>query len=464
MRSVRVLLASLALLLAGKGSPAQATERTETFRTGPVTVAGYQVLQEQAKGGLPKPSQDGFITHMKVDVVDRDGTPVPIRRLMLHHIVFVNAGSKPGEKRDRTCNSLTALDSKTVFGSVPERFYAAGEERAELELPEGYGYRSKGADNWIMSYMLMNHRAKVDTAYIQYTVTFDDSPSLTPADPYWLDVRNCRSDPVYDVPGGGAPGSLDTQRDTWRPPVGGRIVAGGGHVHGGGKELRLSQPGCGDRTLASSKPKWGLPSHPFYNVRPVLHEPGPIEMSSYTTRKGIPVAAGEEIRLSSIYDAERPHTRVMGINVIYFAPDPSVTAPCGPLPGDLRELESDAPGRTAAPRVTVPLTGLDGRGRARTIDRPPGVAVRKGARGASVAVRDLSFSQPNLSVPRGATVRWRFMGPSLHDVTLASGPRGFSSSHLDGGRAYRSKLTTPGTYRLFCSLHPVAMTQRIVVR
>jgi len=274
-----------------------------------------------------------------------------------------------------------------VFGNLPERFYAAGEERAEMDLPEGYGYRSKGADNWIMSYMLMNHRSEAATAYIRYTVTFDDSPSLIPTDPYWLDVRNCRSDPVYDVPGGGAPGSLDTQRDTWRPPVGGRIVAGGGHVHGGGKQLRLSQPGCGDRTLASSEPRWGLRSHPFYNVKPVLHEPGPIYMSSYTTRTGIPVAAGEEIRLSSVYDAERPHTRVMGLNIVYFAPDPSVTAPCGPLPGDLLKHRTDAPGRTATPRVTVPLTGLDGRGRARTIDRPPGRTVRTGSGGARVGVR-----------------------------------------------------------------------------
>jgi plastocyanin len=347
---------------------------------------------------------------------------------------------------------------------VAERFYAAGEERAQMRLPEGYGYRSRARDNWVMSYMVMNHRSQVDTAYIQYTVTFDDSPNLIEADPYWLDVRDCLSDPVYDVPGGGARGSLHTRQVSWRPPVGGRIVAGGGHMHGGGKELRLSQPGCGDRTLARSKPKWGLASHPFYNVRPVLHEPGPIGMSSYTTRTGIPVAAGEEVRLSSIYDAERPHTRVMGINIVYFAADPAVTEACGRLPSDLETVNTDAPGRTVTPRVTVPLTGLDARGRARTIARPPGRTVRVRGAKASVGVRDLSFSTPNLSVARGTTVQWRFGGPSLHDVTLASGPRGFSSPHLDDGRVFRSKLETPGTYKLFCSLHPVAMTQRVIVR
>jgi plastocyanin len=305
-------------------------------------------------------------------------------------------------------------------------------------------------------------RAQTDTAYIQYTVTTDDSPVLQAVDPYWLDVRDCRADPVYDVAGGGARGATDVQAVAWTPSVGGRIVAGGGHLHGGGRELRLSQPSCGDRTLAVSRPTWGLASHPFYNVRPVLHEPGPIAMSRYTTRQGFPVAAGEPVRLSSVYDAQVPHTRVMGIALVYFAPDPTVAAACGPLPTDVQTIGTRARGRTTAPKVTVPLTGLDRRGRAVTIARPPGALRRMGTR-VTVGVRDLSFSARNLSVRRGATIRWRFAGPSLHDVTLASGPRGFSSPHLDRGSFTRA-LDTPGTYRLFCSLHPVAMTQRIVVR
>ncbi len=459
---MRPLLLSLAFLLVAGAAPAAATERTEVFRTGPVTVAGYQVLQNQAMGGLPKPNADGFITGMKVDVVDADGTPVPIQRLMLHHIVFLNAGPKLGDKHDHTCNEITALDSRTKVPAIVERFYAAGEERAVMELPDGYGYRSAAADQWLMTYMLMNHKASVDTAYIQYTVTFDDNPGLTAVDPYWLDVRDCQSDPVYDVPGGGAPGSTDVQKVTWTPKVSGRIVAGGGHVHGGGKELRLSQPTCGNRTLATSKPKWGLASHPFYNVKPVLHEPGPIGMSGYTTQQGFPVAAGEPVELSSIYDAQLPHTRVMGINMVYFAPDASVTARCGPLPTDVRTYLTGEPGRTESPKVTVPLTGLDRRGRAIKISAPPG-RVHRSKGNVAIRVRDLAFSKPNLTVRRGAKISWRFNGPSLHDVTLASGPRGFSSPHLDRG-TFTRKLSTPGTYRLFCSLHPVAMTQRIIVR
>ena len=127
------------------------------------------------------------------------------------------------------------------------------------------------------------------------------------------------------------------------------------------------------------------------------------------------------------------------------------------------QTDGGPPGRSASPVVTVPLTGLDRRGRARTIKAPPGRMKRVGGN-ASVRLRDFAFSLRNLSVPRGSTVRWSFRDDDLHDVTLASGPRGFSSPHHTRGATYEQKLTVPGTYRLFCSLHPVAMTERIVVR
>ena len=60
-------------------------------------------------------------------------------------------------------------------------------------------------------------------------------------------------------------------------------------------------------------------------------------------------------------------------------------------------------------------------------------------------------------------MRWRFGDPTRHDVTLAGGPRAFASPYLRRG-TYRTKLTTPGEYRIFCSLHPVTMSQTIDVR
>jgi plastocyanin len=74
------------------------------------------------------------------------------------------------------------------------------------------------------------------------------------------------------------------------------------------------------------------------------------------------------------------------------------------------------------------------------------------------------FSAGNLSVPAGAMIRWRFDDDVQHNVTVASGPEGFSSDRLSGGATYSKRLTRPGTYSLFCELHPVGMVQRIVVR
>jgi len=83
---------------------------------------------------------------------------------------------------------------------------------------------------------------------------------------------------------------------------------------------------------------------------------------------------------------------------------------------------------------------------------------------ATVGVRNVAFSPRRLSVPAGAIVRWNFRDPIRHDVTLAGGPRAFASAYLRRGASYSTQLTTRGEYRIFCSLHPVTMSQTIVVR
>ena len=55
-------------------------------------------------------------------------------------------------------------------------------------------------------------------------------------------------------------------------------------------------------------------------------------MSAYGDTTGMPVQQGETLRLNSIYDDSQPHVRVMGIMITYFAPNPSVTQNCGPIP------------------------------------------------------------------------------------------------------------------------------------
>src|SRR4051794_10074364 len=345
---------ALAVVASALPGSALASPVTQTFTYGPVAVDGYAVRQ-QATANIPRPEGAGFITHMAADVVDpKTGKQVPINRIMLHHILFLNAGD--GSHR----------------AGVGDAFYGDGEERARLDLPEGYGYPVGANDRWIMVWMLMNHRIDADSVLIRYRVTWDTDTALTPVVPVGFDASHLRQGLVYDVPGGGPPGSTDARTMERPAPLSGRIVAGLGHVHGGAKDLELSEPDCGDRVIYRSSPTWGLASHPFYHVRPVLHEPGPINMTRFTSERGIPIAKGERLRLTSNYDAHLPHTRVMGLMVVYVAPDDSVTQPCGPMPADVRTLRTTTAGRAKPVPFTVPLTGLDAQGRAVTIARPPG--------------------------------------------------------------------------------------------
>ena len=48
-----------------------------------------------------------------------------------------------------------------------------------------------------------------------------------------MDVNNCHADPIYNVRGNGDPGTTDVRSYDLTMPESGRLVAAGGHVHGG---------------------------------------------------------------------------------------------------------------------------------------------------------------------------------------------------------------------------------------
>jgi plastocyanin len=316
---------------------------------------------------------------------------------------------------------------------------------------------------WLMTWMLMNHRKVKDKAFIEWKVTYTTEPQQA-VRLYWMDVKNCHADPIFSVPGGGGPGSTYTKTYDLTMPESGRIVAGGGHVHGGAEGLRVSQPECGDRTIFTSKPAWGMPSHPFYNVKPILHEPGPISMSGTLSSQGYPVAQGQTVRLTATYDNERPHTRVMGIAGIYVAHSDTPVDGCGPLPSDAQTFQTPLPHRDSPPVFKVPITGLNADGKAVTIQRPPGptVALKSGS---AIDVKSRFFSRPNVLLKRGGTLNWLFKSPSeLHNVTLANGPRGFASPNQSSKAKFSYRFKKRGKYQIFCALHPVSMTETVTVR
>ena len=320
----RVALIAVVSAAFAFAAPANAAPQQLTYRYGPITLGPYEVDQNTILGNVPKPNVDGFITHMEVDLVDKTGTRSRRPRdAAPHRVPEPRAAGEVRQHHDWTCNVFTTLNSSLKVPALADRFYASGEERNTLALPDGYGYPVKGDDNWVLLWMLMNHHAVTDKVYIQYKITYETERQLTPAYMVWLDVENCLQDPVFDVPGGGAPGSTYSRSVTWTAPMAGRIVAGGGHVHGGGKSTVLSSPTAATASSSLRGRSTALPNDPVYLARPVMHEPGPINMSGFLSPQGLPLAKGQRLKLTANYDNRYPHTRVMGIFGAYFVPDPS---------------------------------------------------------------------------------------------------------------------------------------------
>jgi hypothetical protein len=417
MRRLVIVLAGLGALAAP--SIAAAAEQTLTFTTAPISVPAYGVAQQPMLAASPQ--VDGYVVGMEAEVVDAAGNVQGRDKVMLHHIVFAKIG---------------ALD--TTCGTAAERFFAEGEERLAMRLPAGHGYPNRATDRWGLLYMLMNHKPQRLDGYIRYTVRYVTGEQLTPVKPLWLDIRNCSGpDPVFDVPGGGKAFSTLTKTADFVLPESGRLVAGGGHLHGGGLRLELRNKTCGSVPF-QSLPTWGGPL-----PKPILHEPGPTKMSQFTSAEGIPVAKGDRLRLAAVYENSRLHTRAMGIMLLYLAP--AEVSGCGPMP----QLEIDLGSPAAPPFFSMPLPR-----------RPTGSLERKAR---STWVGDFRYGVERLELRRGSTFTWRFLGAFQHDVTVISGPEGFSAPWTLAG-SFSHRFTRVGTYRLFCSLHPARMVQQITVR
>ena len=385
---------------------------------------------------------------MHARIVDAAGNPVPQERVMLHHVFFVNHGRFRGDRRAGDCRARNG-----------ETFYGTGEEDQAIELPAGYGYRLRKRDRWRVGWMFMNHRHVRERVYLQYTVTVTDEPR-TPVTPYWISV-SCADGKIYSVPGDGGVHELSR---TWTVPRGGRIVTAAAHAHGGALAVDVTDERCVSRLL-TSEARYGLADDPIYNLSPVLHEPAPRSMSVVSSTTGWAVSRGDRLKVTSRYANEQPPQRRHGDHAPLHRPR---RRPAGAVPAAARRRPGAAPGlpRRARPRRAAARAARAvgaGHQRRRLHGRRPHRAARHADGDAAVKVRNAAFRPRRLSVPSGAVVRWRFGDPIQHDVTLASGPRGFASAYTISG-IYRKRLTVPGQYRIFCSLHPVTMSQTIEVR
>jgi hypothetical protein len=382
------------------------------------------------------PSDPGWITSIKVDVVKKRSATakaLSIQDVMIHHIV------------------LHAPDAKWGNPAVNcfSHFFAMGEEAQEMPKTGDYGIANMtaggDAPSWFLTHMLMNHRAYDLKVYVRTRITYSDTPK-TELTPLWIDTAGCHPDPTYTVPGGGKKGSSHTDDAIWTVPEDGRIVGAQGHLHGGGRYQTVTNLSCGNRRMWRSQAYYAMPDHIFYRVRPILHEPSPVSMSRVISPGGIPVSEGDQLRLRAVYDNQIPHTRVMSIMVAYMAP--GETEPCADPPADLDTQDVPRHYRKPYPVSRVPLMAPP-RGPFRPFD-------------GAIDVVDYSFEDRRIVVKKGTAVTWRFDGGRNHDVSVANGPRGFSSPWIQQGE-FTYTPRKRGTYGLFCTLHPGLMSQELKV-
>jgi plastocyanin len=95
---------------------------------------------------------------------------------------------------------------------------------------------------------------------------------------------------------------------------------------------------------------------------------------------------------------------------------------------------------------------------AEPIDAPATRAPRR----FTLSQRNKTFQPHVLAVPLGSTVDFPNNDPIYHNVFSLSGPQPFDLGLYRAGETRPRTFTSPGTYRVFCNIHP-QMTAIVVV-
>jgi plastocyanin len=222
-----------------------------TYRVGPFDVVPGQ-NSINFKPILERPQVDGYITAMRPDLTYLDGRVPRVDVIHLHHGVWLNMSHQD-----------------TTRPGLPERFFAAGEEKTRLRLPEGYGYPLKTTDGLLLNDMIHNLTPNPTKLYMVWQIDFVPEGSaaargIIPTRPVWLDVQNGSVYPVFNVrKGAGRKGRFTyptrnsyrggERRNEWTVDRPGVLVATAGHLHPGGlfTDLKVRRNGRTARLFRS---------------------------------------------------------------------------------------------------------------------------------------------------------------------------------------------------------------------
>jgi plastocyanin len=427
---------------------------------------------------IEKPSEDGYVTRIKPDLVRADGTVPNVDVIHLHHGVWLST-------------------SQNGANGAGTPFFASGEEKSIFQLPAGFGYPVRRWEAWLMNHMVHNQTITPENVWITYEIDFvrASSPTgkrLKAARPVWMDVQAGSAYPVFDVKRrtGGRdrrftypdeartdPYGSGRRLNEWTAKADGTLVFAVGHVHPGGlwTDLDLVR-GTRARRVFRSEAKYWDPNGPVS---------WDMAMTATPASWRVGVKKGDRLRLSATYETRRASWyESMGIDLVYMAvgekgPDPfrrrTRIATRGRVThGHLPENENYGGEPTG---MIDPRTLPDGQ----TLGREVGIAAFQYLPG--------NFGLPGSMqnppvVEQGGSLRfhnldWPAIG-TMHSVTacaapctgstgisypLANGEVDFDSRNLGYGptgftaaaneEAWDTpKSLDPGTYSYFCRIHP----------
>jgi hypothetical protein len=457
MRALLLAVLALALL------PATAVAETLHYEFPVDLKPGRNSIEFEANN--LKPPVDGWIVAFRPNLVRADGTVPPTDRIHLHHGVWIS-------------------------GVGP--LFAAGEEKTQVVLPPGYGWRYRTTDAWVMNHMIHNLTPTPERVFISYDIEFipataPEAQGIEEVRTVWLDVMGLSVYPVFDaLKGRGgrdgrftypdeAQGLRGYDRNRWVVQEDGALVGTAGHLHPGGlyTDLKLTRGGRTVR-LFRSEAKY---------FEPAGAVSWDVAMTATPPSWRVGLRRGDVVSISATYDTRRASWyESMGIMPLAFDPggtgaDPfqtNVDVPGQVTHGHLAENRNHGGGFSGLPDPRRLLSAV-----------PP----REGG----VAIRNFSYGRGDLSstgragrppaVRRGGTLRFVNRDARrdiLHTITscrapcnratgiaypLADGPVRFDSGNLgfgpQGRTAAAQRVTwrtprglRPGTYTYFCRVHP----------
>lgn len=450
--------------------PPQTGAQTLRYEVGPYDIQPGQNNIDYTPG-IPQPWVNGWITGFKADLRFKDGSVPPVDVVHLHHGVWLNTSSA----------DLTA--------SVPERFFAAGEEKTAVKLPAPYGYRYRTSDRWMLNYMLHNLTPAARKVWVTYEVEFipDTSPlaaGMVRARPVWMDVQNGSIYPVFDSIKGSGDGVTFTypdqavnpypgkRKNEWVVDRDGVLVATAGHLHPGGLHTELNvRRGASTVRLFRSEAKY---------FEPAGAVSWDVAMTATTPDWRAAVKAGDVLSTTATYDsAVASWYESMGIMVVWMgdvglpAPDPFTTAvdKAGMLThGHLKENDNHGGGPSP---YYLDLTTLPSEPYSGVIEIRNWV-YGKGDMFSGTSVPTVKVGQTltydNKDAPIGKG-QWHTLtackAPCNRSTgiayPIADADIPFDSGELGTGgppTANRTTWTipstlTPGTYTYFCRIHPL---------